>query len=233
MRLDDGDVLILQNIREPLRELTEMENISVKKKNQGCNYYAYTPSTSTSTSTTTSSITASCAIAEYDPQHIKSSSSYSNFDSSTYTTAVQYGVKNKKKENGIRIKTHKDRMKESNKENETTKETKEKPFKILTLTHDPQNVLSHKKEHSSCEGKASNEIIFLNNDKSSCLSLIDIEDEKNQNKNNTNMNINGQNDTGKKSQLEVEVEEGGSQEPEPFLGTDDEAKKMGFDLFLD
>jgi hypothetical protein len=237
VRLDDGDVLILQNIREPLRELTEMENISVKKKNQGCNYYAYT--TSTSTSTTTSSTTASCAIAEYDPQHIKSSSTYSNFDSSTYTTAVQYGVKNKKKENGIRIKTHKDRMKESNKENDTTKDIKDKPFKILTLTHDPQNVLTHKKEHSSCEGKVSNEIIILNNEKSSCVSLIDIDDEKNQNKNSTNTNINGQNDVGKKGQVEVEVEEGdenvleGSQEPEPFLGTDDEAKKMGFDLFLD
>jgi hypothetical protein len=239
VRLDDGDVLILQNIREPLRELTEMENISVKKKSQGCNYYAYP--TSTSTFTTTSSTTASCAIAEYDPQHIKSSPSYSNFESSTYTTAVQYGVKNKKKENGIRIKTHKDRMKESNKEDETTKDTKEikeKPFKILTLTHDPQNVLSHKTEHSSNEEKLSNETIILSNENSSCVSLTDIDDEKNQNKNSTNKNINGQNNTGKKSHVEVEVEGDenvleSSQEPEPFLGTDDEAKKMGFDLFLD
>ena len=220
VRLDDGDVLILQNIREPLRELTEMEITSVRKKSQVSNYYGYTPSVTTSTSTSTS--TATCAIADYNSQNMKSS--YSNFENSTYTTAVQYGVKNKKKENGIRIKTHKDRMKESNKENETTKE---KPHKILTLTHDPQNIPSHKEDSdfNSSEGKKSTEIINLNEEKSKFTSSI--EDEKNY----TDINMIGYDDEKKRNENSL----GGiqDQDSEPFLGTDDEAKKMGFDLFLD
>ena len=219
VRLDDGDVLILQNIREPLRELTEMEITSVKKKSQVSNYYGYTPSVTTSTST------ASCAIAEYNSQNTKSS--YSNFENSTYTTAVQYPMKNKKKENGIRIKTHKDRMKESNKESETTKETKEKPHKILTVTHDPQNILLLKEDSdfNSSEEKKSAEIIILNEEKSDSTTLI--KDEKNY----TDMNMSGYDDEKKGNEILLgRIQD---QDSEPFLGTDDEAKKMGFDLFLD
>ena len=198
MKLYDGDLLLLQNIREPLRELTETEKKSIEKKSQAPSYYDY-PSTS---------------ARNYDSNTLKSNS---NFDNSTYSTVLQFGARTKKKENGVFIKTQKERKRQSDKEEEEKRVREE--AETLTLTQDPSVILPDSPVSPSPSTdtppipipapSGKREITILPPSDLDLMTVLQSD----------------------KSGLSGDFEEGADLDPP--LGTDDDAVKMGLDLLSD
>jgi hypothetical protein len=202
MKLYDGDILLLQNNHEPLRELTERERKSVEKKNQIPSYYDY-PSTS---------------ARNYDSTTLKSKSNI--FDNSTYSTVLQFGTRTKKKENGVFIKTQKERKRQSDKEEEEKRVREE--AKTQNQTQDPSIILPDSPASPSPptdtapapapSGKRAIDIL-----PPSDLDQISVRlSDQNQLKHGPSGNEN--------------IEDS---DREPPLGTDDDAIKMGLDLLSD
>jgi hypothetical protein len=206
MKLYDGDLLLLQNNHEPLRELTEAERKSVEKKNQIPSYYDY-PSTS---------------ARNYDSTTLKSKSN--NFENSTYSTVLQFGARTKKKENGVFIKTQKERKRQSDKEEEEKRVREE--AKTQNLTHDPSSILTD--SPASPSPPTVTDTAPAPVPVSSGKKAIDIlpPSELDQ----ISVRLSDQNQLNHDSSENRNIDDS---DRDPPLGTDDDAIKMGLDILSD
>ena len=194
-KLVDGDLLLLQNIREPLRVLTEMEMKSVEmKKKLSLQYNESSYHTASS----------------YSQGYEIKSPYFNNFES---TGLYGFGSKMKKKESGVIIRTHKERMKENNKDDIKDNKDKNDIDNIPLVLHGPQIAFSE-----SIESLNTKSVLF--NTKSNVEKIVESNNEKNPIEvENTSDNLMGN-----------KISE---DDREPFLGTEKDANNMGYDLFLD
>ena len=288
----DGDLLLLQNVLEPLRELTEREKMSINMMNMKYNFCGSTVTSMNNNNSFNNSMNNSSnnlnsnlnlnnngssnnLVYElynknyennfysgsstninnnksnnnsYSDLNLnkntnnniinnnnnnnndnnKSSSnnslhgisSHKSFDMSTYNPAVQYSVKSKRKEKGVHIKTHKDRMLD-NKEKRNKDDNKEENKEEIK----DENKESKEENRDDEESVASS--VFSNTSTSQLFEKNDPENKKI--------------DSCKDLELSLRVQEHlrSSEEPslliteEPSLGSDGDILKAGYDIFAD
>ena len=152
-------------------------------------------------------------------------SSYNSFEKSTYSSIVQYGTKTKKKESGVHIKTHRERMldisegEKKNKEKENDESTCRTnspandlfaPLLLFDKIEDEDEINNNSENKSGNENKAKSTMTSNN------LYINKMIKEK----------LNFNND-------DLDAEHSPESSKEPSLGTDEVVDREGYDLFSD
>ena len=250
MKVCDGDLLLLQNINDPLRELTEREKLSVEMINMKYNYYSSTVTSMNNNNSFNNSNNNSVNNSSNNLNNHLYNSSYNNiyhngnnnnvsksnisssnnsthnissnnsFEFTTFNSTVQYNVKNKKRENGVHIKTHKERMLDKNKNKNDDKNKKDNTDNEVKNNNNNNNN-SNSNNNDDDDESLSSTVASTN----TSLSQIIILKNSNEKKNSVEPDMN--------PEICLKVEEYSLGPKEPSLGSEEDVSKLGYDIFSD
>ena len=250
MKVCDGDLLLLQNINDPLRELTEREKLSVEMINMKYNYYSSTVTSMNNNNSFNNSNNNSVNNSSNNLNNHLYNSSYNNiyhngnnnnvsksnisssnnsthnissnnsFEFTTFNSTVQYNVKNKKRENGVHIKTHKERMLDKNKNKNDDKNKKDNTDNEVKNNNNNNNN-SNSNNNDDDDESLSSTVASTN----TSLSQIIILKNSNEKKNSLEPDMN--------PEICLKVEEYSLGPKEPSLGSEEDVSKLGYDIFSD